>query len=237
MDDLFAQVHESLPRRHHTVLMASYAGGFGAHRTFGASEEADAELGSLTKGLTGLLYAQALERGEVTSTTLLGDLLDLAPSDLAEAPLADVATHYSGVPRLPTITSGRRQWSRTWGMWRRGQNPYGDTTPGFLTQARDTNLDKPGVFNYSNLGYALLGHALARASARDSTAAPVDYARLLRERVTRPIGMHGAYVAEAPDDLSTVALTGTSVSGKPQAAWTGAGIAPAGGATCHRHGS
>ncbi|AXB42155.1 hypothetical protein [Amycolatopsis albispora] len=40
----------------------------------GAGLDADFEIGSVSKGITGLLYADSLERGEVTPSTTLGEL-------------------------------------------------------------------------------------------------------------------------------------------------------------------
>ena len=44
--------------------------------------EADYEIGSVSKGLTGLLYADALHRGELDGGTTLGDLLPLEDCEL-----------------------------------------------------------------------------------------------------------------------------------------------------------
>ena len=46
------------------------------------------------------LYHCALERGEVTADTQLGQLLPLADSPAAAIRQADLATHRSGLPRM-----------------------------------------------------------------------------------------------------------------------------------------
>ena len=45
--------------------------------SLGASLDADFEIGSVSKGITGLLYADACSRGEVGPDSTLGELLPL----------------------------------------------------------------------------------------------------------------------------------------------------------------
>src|SRR5690554_5496180 len=94
-------IHSALPPRHDQVLVAAAAGEHSAHRTYGAPNGADAEIGSVSKGLTGLLYRDAVERGEVTPETTLGDALDRPEGSYASVTLGALATHTSGMPPLP----------------------------------------------------------------------------------------------------------------------------------------
>ncbi|WP_062076673.1 serine hydrolase domain-containing protein [Demequina globuliformis] len=220
MDDLLTAVHDLLPARHDTVMVAVAKEGRTAHATFGAPDGSDGELGSITKGLTGLLYAQALARDEIDSMTRLGDLLDLGNSPAAQLLLGDVAVHRSGLPRLPHFDRDKSMRARVKAMKRDGTDPYGDSLEEWLGFARQTRI-KRRRFRYSNVGYSLLGHALA-------AAAGTSYGALVQERVLTPVGMHGAYVAAAPSDLRASALPGTAKNGDVQSAWTGEGIAPAG---------
>jgi len=176
------------------------------------------EIGSVSKGITGLLYADALARGEVTGTTTLGDLLPLGPSPAAGLTLEAVSTHRSGLPRLPAAAQPLR---RTLALWRHGTNPYGETLAELLEQVRDVALGKPQP-RYSNLGFELLGHAVA-------AAAGMPYADLVRARIAEPLGLATLYAPATPADLSPAALTGRSSRGAAREAWTGEAIAPAGG--------
>ncbi|MDN5805393.1 MAG: beta-lactamase family protein, partial [Microlunatus sp.] len=86
------------------------------------------EIGSISKGLTGLLFADLIARGEVRADTRLGDLLPVT-GELAKVTLAQLATHTSGLPtQLPTLGQlGRNYWaSLTAG------NPYDSTVPQLL---------------------------------------------------------------------------------------------------------
>nr|WP_218566608.1 serine hydrolase domain-containing protein [Vallicoccus soli] len=201
------------------AVAATVAAGRTATASRGVPLEADVELGSVSKGLTGLLYADAVDRGEVAPGTRLGDLLtDLDGSPAGDAVLAALATHRSGLPRLP---AGSRALRRTVALWRTGANPYGEDLPALLAQARRTRVGRPRP-RYSNLGYELLGHALA-------AAAGTTYADLLHDRLTGPLGMGGTYVPASPAQLRPGAATGADRRGRPRAPWTGEGLGPAGG--------
>ncbi|MDN4479881.1 serine hydrolase domain-containing protein [Demequina muriae] len=214
-------LRSGLHHRHDRVLIAAVAGGDTAHRTYGAPEAADAEIGSVSKGLTGLLYQDAVDRGEVTPETTLGEALDRPEGAYAQATLGSLATHASGLPPQPPYGGPRTMLRRTWRMWRHGENPYGDSVDQLLDEAADVRLGKPR-FVYSNLGFALLGAALARTAG-------TSYERLLLARVAEPLGMTGVSVPSTPRCLGPTALTGRSKGGRPHEPWTGEAIGPAGG--------
>src|SRR5690606_23699251 len=91
--------------------------------SLGAGLGADFEIGSIAKGITGLLYAEALARGEAGPGTPLGDLLPLADVPVGKVTLGSLSTHRSGLPSLPAAAQPFR---RTVALWRRGANPYGE---------------------------------------------------------------------------------------------------------------
>lgn len=184
----------------------------------GAPLEGDFEIGSISKGVTGLLYVDALIRGEVTPDTTLGEILPLTGSPAAVLTLSALSTHTSGLPRLAR-TSDR--WRQGIALWRHGTNPYGDTLDAVIEQARTVPVARPRP-RYSNLGYMLLGHALA-------TAVGTTYARLVADRVAGPLDLDPFYVAASAADLRREAVPGMSRSGRRQEAWTGEALGPAGG--------
>jgi serine-type D-Ala-D-Ala carboxypeptidase/endopeptidase len=61
------------------------------------------EAGSVTKAMTGLLLALAIEAGEVSSSDRLDRFLP-GTGPAGRATLAELATHTSGLPRLPAAT-------------------------------------------------------------------------------------------------------------------------------------
>jgi CubicO group peptidase (beta-lactamase class C family) len=108
--------------------------------SLGAGLGADFEIGSIAKGITGLLYAEALARGEAGPGTPLGDLLPLADVPVGKVTLGSLSTHRSGLPSLPAAAQPFR---RTVALWRRGANPYGEDLEQLLEQARSARLGRP----------------------------------------------------------------------------------------------
>lgn len=180
------------------------------------------ELGSITKTFTGHLLAIAVQRGEVR----LGDPLSRHLPELAGTPagsvtLEELAQHRSGLPRI--LSDGG--W-RTAGWLLFGADPYqGSTTQRVIDGAKDVQLNGRGEFAYSNLGMALLGHALAEAAdAR-------DWRSLVRERIFTPLGMTRTTIVESPSELPADRLVGRVANGRAVQPWISSGYAPAGSST------
>ncbi|MBG6237856.1 CubicO group peptidase (beta-lactamase class C family) [Mycetocola sp. CAN_C7] len=184
----------------------------------GVPTDADLEIGSISKGITGLLYADARVRGEVSGDTTLGEILPLGDSPAGSVSLDALSTHSSGLPRLAPDTQVLR---RSVDLWRKGINPYGESLDELLAQARKATLAAPRP-RYSNLGFELLGHAVA-------TAAGLDYQQLLAERLVEPCGLSSVYAPSRPSELRQTAVFGRSRRGRIMRPWTGEAIAPAGG--------
>ncbi|WP_138946267.1 serine hydrolase [Plantibacter sp. M259] len=186
--------------------------------TIGAQPDTRFEIGSVSKAFTGLLLADSIERGEVTPDTRLGDLLELGDAPAADVTLAQLATHTSGLPRLPIDLS--TILSSTWFALTTA-NPYGEDLDQLLEQARSASLDTPKG-TYSNLGFELLGAALG-------AAAGTSYPDLLEERITGPMGLDSTAPVSDAGDLGDRDLLGETAGGRTAAAWTGTAIGPAGG--------
>lgn len=170
----------------------------------GAGRDARFEIGSISKALTGLLLADAVERGEVSLETPLGDLLEVGDA-LAAITLGALATHRGGLPRVPAEAHPAR---RTWELVRRGRNPYREDLEGLLAQARTVRPRGHRAY-YSNLGFRLLGHALGAAAGR-------PYAALVVERLAAPLGMTGVTVPAGPAELTATDLTGGRTARAPR---------------------
>ncbi|GAA4369221.1 serine hydrolase domain-containing protein [Nocardioides caricicola] len=198
--------------------LALLADGEVTHASHRLPENGDAEIGSITKGVTGLLYRDAITRGEVQADDLVEKHLPLAGCPAGAVTLGSLAEHRSGLPRLPVVPD---MTGRSWRLWRHQQNPYGDTLAELLEQTRATRVGKPKA-RYSNLGFELLGHAVA-------AAAHSTYRELVRARVAEPLGLTSWYLPTTPGELGPNAVAGTSRRGKPAEAWTGEALGPAGG--------
>lgn len=161
------------------------------------------ELGSITKTFTALLLADASLRGELRLDDPLEPVLDLQLRDKGGQPLRwiDLATHRSGLPRLPANL-----------LPRRNDDPYADygwaDMQIFLRGWQPTRA-REERYEYSNLGYGLLGQALALRSGKPFEA-------LLGERVLRPLKLESMVLAPPPGALLA---QGHDAAGKPVAAW------------------
>ncbi|WP_022873090.1 serine hydrolase domain-containing protein [Nesterenkonia alba] len=187
--------------------------------TVGAPMEGTFEIGSVTKAVTGMLYADAVERGEVTPDTTLGEIFDFAETDSASITLEQLSQHRSGLPRLPT---GLRTVLNSYRWLLLGQNPYRDEPADVVADVRSAAVGEQQPA-YSNLGYAVLGHALAETTGE-------DYPQLVRTRLAEPMGLERFTVpAPGEGEASAEAVQGREASGRTQQAWDDAGYAPAGG--------
>jgi CubicO group peptidase (beta-lactamase class C family) len=216
---LAAGLRDLLRPVHPVAAVAVVVPGSATVASYGAPLESEFEVGSLSKAFTGLLYADAVERGTVLPTTLLGDVLPISDCGAARVTLGSLATHASGLPRVP---KGAQTVTKTLELWTRGTNPYGETLAELLHRAIRTPVGHVGRHRYSNLGFELLGHAVAAAES-------TTYPALLRDRITAPLGMESTYVVETLDDLRPAAIRGRTRSGRARDSWIGEALAPAGG--------
>lgn len=136
------------------------------------------EIGSATKVFTSLLLADAVRRGEVSLDDPVAKYLPASvrvpERNGKKITLVDLATHTSGLPRLPTNIHPKDP-----------ANPYADYTVqqmyDFLSSYKLAR-DPGSLYEYSNLGGGLLGHALARRAG-------TDYETLVKRRITGPLAM------------------------------------------------
>ncbi len=184
----------------------------------GMERDADVEIGSISKGITGLLLHDAIGRGEVTMESRLGEFLSAPSESVGEVTLGSLATHTAGLPR---IAPGGEVMRKTWRMLAHAENPYGETLETLLASLRGVR-PKGNRPSYSNLGFMLLGHALA-------SAADQRYAALVHSRIAAPLALPTLYAAETPASLRPQALLGSNRMGKQAEAWTGEAVGPAGG--------
>ncbi|MFD6286489.1 serine hydrolase domain-containing protein [Streptomyces sp. NPDC060205] len=139
------------------------------------------EIGSATKTFTGLLLARLTQSGALSAGEPAATCLDPARR-VGRDPvtLAHLITHTSGLPALPADF-----FLRALPTWR--TDPYAGYPDRRVIDAflRHRQHRRPGArWHYSNFGVAVLGHALAAA-----TATPWD--DLLGAQVLRPLGLNG----------------------------------------------
>jgi CubicO group peptidase (beta-lactamase class C family) len=153
-----------------------------------AREELAYALGSLSKTFTVLLLADLARAGAVRLDDTLASYLPDTPAGHARAiTLRHLATHTSGLPRVPRdLVAGALAHP-----YRNGYAGYGPERL-LLALATARVRHAPGTrWHYSNLGVALLGAALEHA-------ARAPYAELLTRRVLVPLGLTGSTVGPRP---------------------------------------
>jgi CubicO group peptidase (beta-lactamase class C family) len=135
------------------------------------------EIGSVTKTFTATLLAQVVLSGRVTLDPPVAQLLPdfkIPSRGGKEITLGDLASQHSGLPRMPSNFLPRDP-----------ANPYADydaaKLKAFLAGYR-LPRDPGAAYEYSNLGFGLLGYALAQLEH-------TTYGAVLDEQILKPLGM------------------------------------------------
>ena len=172
--------------------------------SYGVSDKADGrpvdqrtifEIGSMSKVFTSLLLADMVQRREVKLDDPVAKYLPagvkVPERGGRQITLIDLATHTSGLPRLPTNLAPKDPG-----------NPYADYTVAQLyafLSSYSLPRDIGSQYEYSNLGGGLLGHVLA-------LRAGTDYGALVRQRITGPLGMTSTTIALTPEEKARLAI-------------------------------
>ena len=145
------------------------------------------EIGSITKVFTALLMADMAQHGEVAFDDPVAKYLPPEgrphPYRDGAITLVDLATHTSGLPRDPPNLEPKEP-----------ANPYADYTAAQLYAflSSYTSQVQPGTtYQYSNLSFGLLGHALALRAGR-------PFEDLLVERICAPLGLGDTRITLTP---------------------------------------
>ena len=139
------------------------------------------EIGSITKSFTGLLLAKLAVQDSLNLSAavneFLPDSINLTDKKGNAVTLKSLATHSSGLPRLPSNLDLTNQL-----------NPYQhyDQNKMYSFLSHHTPRTVGQHFVYSNLGFGLLGDVL-------STYKQTPYRSLLREQILKPLGLKHTY--------------------------------------------
>jgi D-alanyl-D-alanine-carboxypeptidase/D-alanyl-D-alanine-endopeptidase len=174
------------------------------------------EIGSVTKVFTALVLADMVKRGEVKLDDPVGQYLPASvhvpERNGRTIQLVDLATHTSGLPRLPGNFAPRDP-----------ANPYADYTEENLYTFISVYQPSANIgsrYEYSNLGFGLLGDALARRAG-------TDYPSLVQKRVCKPLKLASTGIDLSPRLKSRLA-TGHDAALDPVANWDFVAVAGAG---------
>jgi len=150
--------------------------------------------GSISKSVTAILMADLVEEGTVALDDAVLDHLPEAagfgdpPAGMAPITLRQLASHTAGLIREPELEGAAAGPIEDWGFKILASIPHTryDTLPG----AR---------YQYSNIGYGVLGYALQRAAG-------TSFMDLVENRLFEPLGMRSSTFIVDPDLWRRVAV-------------------------------
>lgn len=152
------------------------------------------EIASITKVFTGVLLAEMAQRGEVDMTAPAQSYapagLKLPTRNGKQITLEQLAAQTSGLPRLPNNMPEADP-----------ANPYADYSFAHLASflaGYELPRDPGAGYEYSNLGFGLLGLILC------STAGG-DYETIVKQRILNPLGMTMTGITLSPSMRSNLA--------------------------------
>lgn len=174
------------------------------------------EIGSITKVFTTLLLADMANKGELRLDDPVQKFMPAGvtvPTRNGKSiTLADLASHMSSLPRLPDNMAPADN-----------ADPYADYTVEQLHEFLSSHQlahDIGTHHEYSNVGFGLLGHVLARRAG-------IGYDQLIQDRIATPLGMDSTAIALSPA-LSARLAHGHELGLEPTANWNLPTLAGAG---------
>lgn len=218
-DELIADVRRYVKHAgglRHRLSIAVIEAGQVRQAHFGADSCTEYEIGSVTKTFTGALLAQLINTGAVSERTALSHYFDLASFPAGAITLAELATHHSGLPRDTVALSKLAMVKHLVAT----SDPARRLRVGDLVEAAKSAELTAKVFAYSNLGFALLGAALA-------AECETPYGDLVHHQIARPLQLTGTYVPTQASDVPREAL-GYTLIGRRCKPYTLGAEAPAG---------
>ena len=182
--------------------------------TFGAAKlNTLFEIGSISKSFTGIIFAQMILANSLSETDPVEKYIpELTGTFSGQIKLADLATHTSGLSRMPSDIP-------------QTLNPYSEYSweklLAYLKTAKQNSESKPYKLDYSNTGFALLGKVLEVASKE-------SYSDLLKKRILIPLNMTDTCLQVQPAKLTRF-IAGYWSDLTPMPHWDWLVFAPTGG--------
>lgn len=174
------------------------------------------EIGSITKTVTATILARAVLAGRVTLDMPVAQLLPdfkIPSRSGKEVTLGTLAMNHSGLPGMPSNFLPKDP-----------SNPYADydadKLKAFLASL-ELSRDPGASYEYSNVGFGLLGHALAQSER-------TTYEALIRDAILAPLGMTMSSIA-LTDDMRARLAPPHDAMGRPAHNWDLDALEGAGG--------
>lgn len=167
------------------------------------------EIGSVTKTMVAYLLASLADEGVISEQDQVSDWYAEADETMT---LASLATHHSGLPRLPENLFDEAN----------PEDPYAHYNDQHLRAALSNSVLEAPDYAYSNYAFGLLGEVLAKA-------ADMTFAELMEARLFAPLGMENSVVALPTEAKSEHFSQGYNNLGQAAGAWHFSALAGAGG--------
>ncbi len=136
------------------------------------------DIGSVAKVFTSALLAQCVLNGKLSLDDNIDQYLDVSLKNSAKISFKQLATHTSGLPRLPPGLF----WEA---LFKNSDNPYKDYSETRLLELLQYILKqkKVGKFRYSNLGAGLLAYVLSQINN-------CSYEELIQDSLCKPLQLN-----------------------------------------------
>ncbi|RUO38929.1 hypothetical protein CWE15_10530 [Aliidiomarina taiwanensis] len=173
----------------------------------GHNAQTQYEIGSVTKTFVAYLLAQHVAAGKLALDDEASEIWAAVPAGIS---LLSLATHYSGLPRLPEGLLAQAD----------PNDPYAAYDARALAQSLAQHTGEPGEYEYSNYGFGLLGELMAQVH-------DMSFSDAVQQKLFTPFAMNNSYVAltGGPDTVTT----GYNILAEPQLPWHFQSLAGAGG--------
>src|SRR5262245_8977616 len=146
---------------------------------------------SITKTFTAALLLQLRDEGRLTLDDRLARWFPRVPG-ADRISLRQLLDHTAGIPDYGGLASYHEAVPAS------PASPWSFERFAAETFEKGLRFEPGSGWAYSNPGYMLL-RRIAEATTGTS------YAHMIRDRITRPLGLHRTFVAESPDDLARLA--------------------------------
>lgn len=173
------------------------------------------EIGSITKVFTSVLLADLVFTNQVKLDESVHTLFPEPNNIPKEVTLQHLATHTSGLPRLPS--------NMFWSMLRNVDNPYSNYTQQHLNKYLRRyrhKLKRIGTYEYSNLGAGILGSILAHQL-------DASYEEAIRTRICDRLGLDDTRITLSSEQTERL-IPGYTAEGKATSNWNMPTLAGAG---------
>ena len=164
------------------------------------------EIGSLSKVFTSTLLAELVLQDKLQLDQSIQQYLDFTLNDSLQITFKQLATHTSGLPRIPSGFI----WESLWHI----DNPYKDYDEEklltYLSNEIELEYEPDKEFQYSNIGAGILGHVLTKVEEQ-------SYEQMLQQMIFEPLAMQQSTTKRTLVGDNFVA--GLTKRGKPATNW------------------